>query len=150
MKNQDTANETSATSEERTLSLLCHLSMLLGGILLPIIIWATQKSKSQFVRFHSLQAIFFQIMLGVIIVFGVIIFLILMLASGFGLGELNNQGNSDMPVFIMIFMFSFYGFIFLFVFAAIGYSIYIGLKAYKGELVRVIFIGNIIYKKVYG
>lgn len=73
-----------------------------------------------------------------------------MLASGFGLGELNNQGNSDMPVFIMIFMFSFYGFIFLFVFAAIGYSIYIGLKAYKGELVRVIFIGNIIYKKVYG
>ncbi|MBK9330937.1 MAG: DUF4870 domain-containing protein [Ignavibacteria bacterium] len=149
MNNQDTVNET-ATSEERTLSLLCHLSMLLGGILLPIIIWATQKSKSQFVRFHSLQAIFFQITLGVIIMFGVMIFLILMLVSGFGLGEFNNQGNSDPPVFFMILMFSFYGFIFLFAFAAIGYSIYIGLKAYKGELRRVILIGNIIYKKVFG
>ena len=70
------------TSDERLLALLSHLSVFMGGIILPLIIWATQKDKSKFVRFHSLQAIFYQLALAGIIILFVIVLVIILFASG--------------------------------------------------------------------
>ncbi|MBS1518124.1 MAG: DUF4870 domain-containing protein [Bacteroidetes bacterium] len=134
--------------EEKTFAMLSHLSLLLGGIILPIIIWATQRDKSRFVRFHSLQAIFYHLMLAVIIFFFVLIALIFVLISG--IGNLNNPGNSSMPPFLIFLLISFYAFIILLALAAVAYSIYIAVKAYRGERIKIFFIGNIIYRKVYG
>lgn len=141
------------TSDERLLALLSHLSVFMGGIILPLIIWATQKDKSKFVRFHSLQAIFYQLALAGIIILFVIVLLIILFASGIGLGALENSGaggGKDLPAFFIVLMIIFYGGIFLMVIAGMGYSIYVALKSFKGELIRIPVIGNIIYQKVYG
>lgn len=141
------------TSDERLLGMLAHLSIFLGGIILPIIIWATQKDKSKFVRFHSLQAIFFHIAYAAIIVIFVLVFAGIMLASGFGLGMFDDPSYSDggdLPMFMVIMMILIYGGIFLMIFGGIGYAIYVAVKTYKGDLIRIPVIGNIVYKKVYG
>jgi uncharacterized Tic20 family protein len=54
-------NSNEIKSEERMLGLFAHLSHFLGGIVIPIIFWATNKDKSKFVTFHSLQALWFHI-----------------------------------------------------------------------------------------
>ncbi|MEO6695674.1 MAG: DUF4870 domain-containing protein [Ignavibacteria bacterium] len=146
-------NEPAPTSDEKLLAMLAHLSVFLGGIILPIIIWATQKDKSKFVRFHSLQSIFFHIaFIGIIIGF-ILLFIVILLISGFGLGmftEADVRGGEGLPVFMIIIMIILYGGIFLIVFGGIGYSIYLALKTYKGNLVKIPVIGKIVYKKVYG
>lgn len=141
------------TSDERLLALLSHLSVFMGGIILPLIIWATQKDKSKFVRFHSLQAIFYQLALAGIIILFVIVLVIILFASGIGLGAMENAGaggGKDLPAFFIVLMIIFYAGIFLMVIAGMAYSIYVALKSYKGELIRIPVIGNIIFQKVYG
>ncbi len=49
--------------EERIFAALSHISILFSpGILVPVYIWATQKEKSRYVAFQSLQAIAFQLL----------------------------------------------------------------------------------------
>lgn len=137
------------TSDERLLSLLCHLSSLLGGIILPIIIWATQKDKSKFVRFHSLQAIFFHLSIAVIIIIFVFIFLVILFA---GIGFSNPDkisSQENLPPIMIFLMIIFYGGIFIFVIAFLAYSVYLAVKAYNGELIKIPVLGNIFYRKVY-
>lgn len=137
------------TSDEKLLSLLSHLSLFLGGIVLPIIIWATQKDKSKFVRFHSLQSIFFHISIAVLIIVIVLFFLMIMIA-GFGLHNLKHMNSFDtMPGIFVALMIIFYGGLFLFIFGSFAYSIYLAVKSYRGELIRIPFIGNFIYQRVY-
>jgi uncharacterized Tic20 family protein len=47
------------TQDDRIMAALAHVSILLPftGLIAPIIIWATQKSKSPYVRFQALQAV---------------------------------------------------------------------------------------------
>ena len=56
--------EKSYTPEERILAALAHGSILLSyyGLLIPAIIWITQRERSRFVGFQSLQAIVFQLL----------------------------------------------------------------------------------------
>lgn len=151
MENTPVFDSASLTSDEKMFALLSHLSVVLGGILLPIIFWATQKDKSKFVRFHSLQSIFYHIAIAVIV-----IFLIILLAVGILLGALvtgvsiSQNNESITPVFLGLFMILFYAVLFIILFASIGYGVYLGVKAYQGNLVKIPIIGNIIYRKVYG
>ncbi len=136
-------------NDEKILALFSHLSIFLGGIVLPIIFWAINKDKSRFVRFHALQAIFFHIAYVAIIIAVVII----MAFIGIGLGVLSAgtfAAGKDGSLFIVFAMIIFYGLIFVSIFIFIGYGIYVGVKSYKGELRRYPFIGKIIYEKVYG
>ena len=134
--------------DERMLGLFSHLSLFLGGILVPIIFWATNKDKSKFVTFHSLQALWFHIAYIVVIILMVIILVII--GAGFGLLSAGLHGSHAGGAFIVIFMVAFYGALFLSIFGCMAYSIYMGIKAYHGELKKYPIIGNIIYKKVYG
>jgi len=136
-------------NDEKILALFSHLSIFLGGIVLPIIFWAINKDKSRFVRFHALQAIFFQIAYVVIIV----AIIIIMALIGIGMGVLSAgtfAAGKDGSIFLFIAIMIFYAFIFLSIFVLVGYGIYVGVKAYKGELRRYPLIGKIIYEKVYG
>jgi len=151
MDNNSANTFTEPTSDERLLAMLSHLSIFLGGIILPIILWATQKDKSKFVSFHSLQAIFYHLAFAVIIIVFVFFMVFVLLVSGFGLSGFANSGQSgEMPVFMIIVMVVLYGGIFLLAFSGIGYAIYLGVKSYQGKLIKIPVIGNYVYKKVYG
>jgi uncharacterized Tic20 family protein len=137
------------TNDEKMLALFSHLSIFIGGIILPIIFWAINKDKSRFVRFHSLQAVFFHIAYIALIIAVVIIMVII----GIGMGIISAgtfAAGKNGGVFIFIAVFAFYAVFFLTLFVFIGYGIYVGIKSYKGELAKYPVIGKIIYEKVYG
>ncbi|HMS34638.1 MAG TPA: DUF4870 domain-containing protein [Ignavibacteria bacterium] len=151
MDNNSANAVTEPSSDERLLAMLSHLSIFLGGIILPIILWATQKDKSKFVRFHSLQAIFYHLAFAVIIIVFVFLMVLILLVSGFGFaGFANSDNGGDMPVFMIITMVVMYGGIFLIAFSGIGYGIYLAVKSYQGKLIKIPVIGNYVYKNVYG
>lgn len=55
----------SATQNDKIMAALAHVSALLPfmGVIAPIVIWATQKDKSEFVAFQALQAIVYQLLM---------------------------------------------------------------------------------------
>jgi uncharacterized Tic20 family protein len=61
--NTDTSSMPS--QDERITAALSHVSAILPiwGLIVPIIIWATQREKSAYVRFQSLQALVFQVLM---------------------------------------------------------------------------------------
>ncbi len=65
-----------SAEDERTWSMLAHLSILLnlitgiGGPLAALIIWLVYKDKSQRVAFHALQSLWYQIAWAVILAVG--------------------------------------------------------------------------------
>ena len=141
------------TSDERMFAMLSHFSVFLGGILLPIIFWAIKKDQSQFVRFHSLQAIFFHIAYFVILIVLVIVVVVIAMVMGLGasLTAMEDPGaGAGFSMLMIIFMVVFYGGLFLVIFGAIGYGVYAGVKSYNGDLVMYPVIGKKIYDRVYG
>jgi len=141
------------TNEEKLFALFSHLSILIGGIIFPIIFWATQKDKSKFVAFNALQAIFYQLSYIVLTMVFVIIFIFAYIFLGFGAGFLFIGQSPDfaplIAVLIIIVMVIFYAALFVVMFGFIGYAIFMGIKTYQGELRKYPIIGNIIYNKVY-
>ena len=137
--------------DEKMLALFSHLSLFLGGIILPIIFWATNKDKSKFVTFHALQALWFHIAYIAIILVWVFAFIIIAVVGGLGIGAFTSAtGSKEMPVFFIIAMIGFYATLFAIIFGAIGYSVYMGIKSYQGNLVKYPIIGKKVYAKVYG
>src|SRR4030095_10441650 len=139
-------------NDEKLLALFSHLSLFLGGIILPIIFWAINREKSKFVTFHSLQTIWFHVAYIFLLLVVIFLWVMVLLVGGMGLGAMTKptHGSHDMPVFFIILIVAFYALLFAFIFGAMGYSVYMGIKAYKGNLNKYPIIGNIIYKKVYG
>jgi len=138
------------TSDDKLLAFLSHLSMILGGILVPIIIWAVKKDKSKFVRFHALQAIFYHITYSVITGFFIAVFLMIYFSAlGIYYAPVNNYHKGPSPAMIII-LIIFILITALLILGAIGYGIYIAIKANKGEKIKIPVIGKIIYEKVYG
>ncbi len=136
-------------SDERLLALFSHLSIFFGGLVIPLIFWIINKDKSRFVRFHALQALFFQLAYIAII----IVFVLIMVFVAIGMGAISAgtfAAGKDGSFFIIAVMIMFYGLIFLSMFVFFGYGIYVGIKSYKGELRRYPVIGKIIYERVYG
>ena len=52
-----------ASQNDKIMAALAHISAILPlmGVIAPIIIWATQKDKSEFVAFQALQAVVYQL-----------------------------------------------------------------------------------------
>ena len=138
------------SSDERLLGMLSHLSIFFGGIILPLILWATQKDKSKFVTYNSLLALFYHISYTVLIIFYVIFMVLVLLMMGVGFGTMNKNSGGDMPGLMIFFMIILYGGMFLLIFAGIGYGIYLAIKTYQGKLVSVPLLGKKVYRKVYG
>jgi uncharacterized Tic20 family protein len=143
--------EENITSEDKTLSMLCHLSMVIGGIIMPIIIWAIKKEQSKFVRFHSLQSIFFHLVFAVILAVAIVVFAVIIVLAGAGISSVKYLHDpAKMSGIIIIISFAFLGIITLAAFGGIGYSIYLAVKSYQGEKTRIPILGKIIYEKIYG
>ena len=82
---------TMSAQDERTWSMIAHLSVLAALVgLMPfgaLIVWLLYKDRSQKVRFHALQALWFQIAWLLILVAGGFVTLVLSLVT-FGLAAI--------------------------------------------------------------
>jgi len=87
-------NQQTPTSDESLMAAVSHFL----GFLVALIIWATQKDKSRFVRFQALQAMAFDILVSVIVflVVGCILALTLGLL-GIGIGDIAILGSQNNP-----------------------------------------------------
>jgi hypothetical protein len=47
--------------DEKQMAMFCHLGILLGGFLIPLIIWMIKKDESRFVDQHGKEALNFSI-----------------------------------------------------------------------------------------
>jgi len=144
------ADLNSIQPDEKMFALFSHLSLFMGGLIIPVIFWALNKDKSKYVTFHSLQAVWFHIAYIVLIVVFVIFFALAAVIGGAGVGTFAATGNKEMPVLFIIIMIVFYALLFLFIFGAMGYAIYMGIKSYQGAFVKYPIIGSMVYKRVYG
>jgi uncharacterized protein len=56
---------TTPTPDERVIAALAHISVLLPmmGVIAPLVIWVTQKDKSRYVAFQSLQSLVYQLVM---------------------------------------------------------------------------------------
>lgn len=52
---------TSVTSDEKLFAIFAHLGTIIGGFLVPLIIWIVKKDESPFVDYHAKEALNFQI-----------------------------------------------------------------------------------------
>ena len=140
-------NTSPISNDEKLISLLSHFSIFFGSLIVPIVLWAVFKNKSQYIRFQSLQTIFFQLSYTVSIVIIVIIF------AGLGIiGGVITSGDlaaKEPPVYFIIPFLIMYGLIILSTIAVLAYSTYMGVKAYQGEIKKYIIVGNIVYNNVY-
>lgn len=68
------------TEEERTSAMLPHILQVFGGFVPPLVILIV-KRNSRYVRFHSLQALIWQVIATVTIIIGFVSFFILMIAT---------------------------------------------------------------------
>ena len=66
-KGEEAMGQPNVTDEERLWAMLAHLLALLGYVvwlgayIAPLVIYLVYKDKSQFVAFHALQSLFFQL-----------------------------------------------------------------------------------------
>lgn len=71
------------TQDEKTLGLLAHIGTLagsvipFGNIILPLVLWLTQKEKSDFVAYHSKESLNFQITMSIGYLIGIILVFVL-------------------------------------------------------------------------
>ena len=72
-----------ATQEDRTLAMLTHLSGIILGFIVPLVIWLTNKDKSDkgWLNDQAKEALNFNITL---LIVGVILFLITLVTFGIG------------------------------------------------------------------
>ena len=129
------------------MSLLFHLSILIPniGILAPIIIWVTNKDKSRFVRFNALQAIFFQLIFFILMMFFIFIGVILMLIA-IPWFDLSSNAEPGILFFLsMVFMFMYFPLWLIFGI----YAVVAAVKSFKGKIFKYAIIGRIFERKVY-
>ena len=97
----------SPSSDEKLMGALAHLF----GPLVALVMWATQKDKSRFVKFQALQALAFDVI--IIVVTGIVFFCLfgIMFAGMFGatFGALGSTSSQDgvTPFFMLPFIFPF-------------------------------------------
>ena len=141
------AKSNKISKEERIMALLSHLSIFIPniGMLAPIIIWVTDKEKSDFVRFNALQAIFFQLIFFILMMLFMFVGTVLMLAAIPWFNLSSNAEPGTLFFLSMVFMFMFFP---LWIIFGI-YAVVASAKSYKGKMFKYAIIGRIIERKVY-
>ena len=139
--------ELEISKEEKLMALLSHLSIFIPniGILALIIIWVTNKEKSNFVRFNALQAIFFQLIFFILMMLFIFVGIILMLIA-IPWFDLSSNAEPGILFFLsMVFMFMYFP---LWIIFGI-YAVVASAKSFKGRIFKYAIIGRIIERKVY-
>ena len=139
------------SSEEQVSSGLSHLGILmpLYGLVLPVIIWVTQKEKSRFVAAQALQAIAYQIgvmVLWLMMVIPWMAFVIAMVVVSATSGHLAEPS----PTAFFVGYFGFIAFALLFWFVVLIYGFYGAYSAFKGRDFRYVIVGGWVKRRMEG
>jgi uncharacterized Tic20 family protein len=65
----------------KSMAILSHLGIILGGFILPLVIYCTEGKRNGFVRDHSREALNFQITFGILWIGGFVLFFVTMVAT---------------------------------------------------------------------
>ncbi len=146
------AQQAAPTQDDRILAALAHVTALLPfmGVLAPVIIWATQKDKSQYVSFQALQATAYQLIM-ILAWFGGMgcyICSFFITFGGMATGGLisSPEGSQNWPAavasMLAVFVpFAVFGLIILGGFAFVVYGLVGAVQTLRGKAFRYIIIG---------
>ena len=134
--------------DERIMAALSHISVLLPfiGTLAPILIWVTQKEKSRYVAFQSLQALAFQLSMIIAYALGMGCYMCSFFGNFLSIFFLSSEGYSPYGEILggSLFFIPFLvmgliglGAIIYFVYGVIG-----AIMAFQGKPFRYIIIGR--------
>lgn len=134
---------------DRIMAALAHISAVLPfmGVIAPIVIWVTQKDKSEYVAFQALQAVTYQLVMILAWFVGMGCYML----SFFGMFLTIPFAGSDGQVSSSVAPFFLFGTLVPFlVFGAIMiggaifviYGVVAAIQAFQGRNFRYLFIGN--------
>ena len=143
-------SSTSVPSQnDKIMAALAHVSALMPfmGVIAPIIIWATQKDKSEFVAFQALQAIVYQLLMILAWFVGMGCYMLSFFSMFLTIPFAGGGSETDptvSPFFMLGFFFPFLIFGALFVGGAIFiiYGIVGAVLTFQGKDFRYIIIGK--------
>jgi uncharacterized Tic20 family protein len=152
------------TQDERVMAGLAHMSVLIPfmGIVAPVVIWATHKDKSEFIRFQALQAVAYQLTMFLTIVLSFLCYFVSFLIAFLGtfagiMTPLLAQpsGGSETPVSVLVMLVSMlpaflpflvFGVLVILILAFIFYGVIGAVMVFQGSDFRYIVIGKRIEK----
>lgn len=144
------STDSGPSEEQRLLAALTHAAVIVypAGILAALIIWATQRTKSELVRFQALQALIWQVIMGGFeMLLGACMMLAVMVpvfSAGFRGGGVPLQPFNGWLLFSV---FAMTGLMVLVTLAFEVYAIVGAVKVYRGEDFRYAILGNLLKGK---
>ena len=135
---------------DKIMAALAHISAILPfmGVIAPIIIWATQKDKSEYVAFQALQAIAYQLLMILAWFVGMGCYMFSFFGTFFTIPFTSSNGGdvnpSAAPFFMLGFLIPFIVMGAMFVGGAIFviYGLVGAIQVFQGKDFRYLIIGN--------
>ncbi len=134
---------------DRIMAALAHVSALLPfmGVIAPIVIWATQKDKSEYIAFQALQAVAYQLVMILAWFVGMGCYMLSFFSMFFAIpfaGSSNQVSPAVAPFFAAGFFIPFliFGAIFIGGGLFILYGLIGAIQVFRGKDFRYIIIGN--------
>lgn len=146
-----TAEQHSIPSQnDKIMAALAHISVLLPfmGVIAPIVIWATQKDKSEYVAFQALQAVAYQLLMIVAWFVGMACYMLSFFGTFFTIPLAGAAGGevdpSVAPIFMLGFLIPFlvFGGMFLGGALFVVYGVIGAIQVFQGKDFRYIVVGN--------
>ena len=136
------------TQDERVMAALSHVSALLPmmGVIAPIVIWVTQKEKSKYVAFQSLQALAYQLSMILAGFVGMGCYMLSFFGTFFSIPFSSSSGSSQSanPLFMLMFVIPFLvmGIMLIGGFFFVIYGVVCAVMTFQGKPFRYMVIGK--------
>ena len=139
----------SPSQNDKIMAALAHVSAILPflGVIAPIVIWATQKDKSEYVAFQALQAVAYQLMMILAWFVGMGCYMLSFFSTFIAIPFSEGSGGTNpsaAPFFMLGFLIPFFIFGAMFVGGAIFiiYGLIGAFQVFQGKDFRYIVIGK--------
>jgi uncharacterized Tic20 family protein len=137
------------SQNDKIMAALAHISALLPfmGVIGPIVIWATQKDKSEYVAFQALQATVYQLIMILAWFVGMGCYMLSFFTTFLGIPFAGANGEVDpsvAPIFLVGFMIPFlvFGAIFIGGGLFVLYGLVGAIQVFQGKDFRYFVIGH--------
>jgi len=142
-------NPTLASQDERVMAALSHVSVLIPGmgVIAPILIWVTQREKSKYVAFQSLQALIYQLVFPILGFAGGFCYVGSIFLMGFLAVAISNMNFSG-PELVFFFPFLILGLIALIGFAMVIYGLAGAVMAFQGKDFHYLVLGDFLRRNM--
>jgi len=124
----------SPSQDDKVVAALGHAAAILPmwGVVVPVLIWVTQREKSDYIRQQSLQALAWQIFQIVLFLGGMVLYMVsIFLTIGTVFLFEDMPSNGPPPGFFL--PFCVFGFIFLSFLVTLGVGLYAAVRSLQGQ-----------------